>query len=267
MVDNMELWNKVWKTDPNFTKGAKVGGRSITAIQPQYQIRRATELWGPMGCRWGVSNVKWHVEEALGTKAVIMEIDLWYPSGVVKSVFGSAKLAYVSSKGRDIFDDDAWKKARTDATTKGLSMLGFNADVFLGLWDDSKYHEWRASEEKAPPPRINDKVKPKELKLPPKKDTGLDPALIAEIAESLNYTGHELGERVIAAYMRAESNDNLRRLITWTAKQLGQTRTFPLPAGPVGAGAQDGPQRKPQEGTTPPPGAGHPRRRGKVRMP
>lgn len=36
-------------------------------------------------------------------------------------------------------DTDALKKARTDGTTKCLSLLGFNADIFLGLWDDSKY--------------------------------------------------------------------------------------------------------------------------------
>ena len=36
-------------------------------------------------------------------------------------------------------DDDFAKKVATDALTKGLSKLGFNADVFLGLFDDNKY--------------------------------------------------------------------------------------------------------------------------------
>jgi hypothetical protein len=36
-------------------------------------------------------------------------------------------------------DNDAFKKATTDALTKLLSHLGFNADVFLGLFDDNKY--------------------------------------------------------------------------------------------------------------------------------
>jgi hypothetical protein len=36
-------------------------------------------------------------------------------------------------------DDDAPKKAMTDALTKGLSHLGVSADVFLGLYDDNKY--------------------------------------------------------------------------------------------------------------------------------
>ena len=36
-------------------------------------------------------------------------------------------------------DDDAVKKVATDALTKGLSRLGFNSDVFEGLFDDNKY--------------------------------------------------------------------------------------------------------------------------------
>ena len=36
-------------------------------------------------------------------------------------------------------DEDAYKKCVTDGITKCLSYLGFNADVFLGKFDDNKY--------------------------------------------------------------------------------------------------------------------------------
>jgi hypothetical protein len=36
-------------------------------------------------------------------------------------------------------DDECFKKVTTDALTKGLSKLGFNADVFMGQYDDNKY--------------------------------------------------------------------------------------------------------------------------------
>ena len=36
-------------------------------------------------------------------------------------------------------DDDCIKKVQTDALTKGLSKLGFNADVFMGRFDGNKY--------------------------------------------------------------------------------------------------------------------------------
>jgi hypothetical protein len=32
--ENLELWKKVEKTNPKYTKKAKVGGNSITAIFP-----------------------------------------------------------------------------------------------------------------------------------------------------------------------------------------------------------------------------------------
>jgi hypothetical protein len=38
-------------------------------------------------------------------------------------------------------DDEAPKKAMTDALTKAMSHLGVSADVFLGMHDNSKYIE------------------------------------------------------------------------------------------------------------------------------
>ena len=40
---------------------------------------------------------------------------------------------------QEMVDADFAKKIETDALTKALSKLGFNADVFMGLYDDHKY--------------------------------------------------------------------------------------------------------------------------------
>jgi hypothetical protein len=57
-------------------------------------------------------------------------------------------------------DSDAAKKATTDALTKLLSHLGFNADVFLKKFDDNKYVEQVAEEfskkNNPPPPTITE---------------------------------------------------------------------------------------------------------------
>ena len=45
-------------------------------------------------------------------------------------------------------DEDAAKKAVTDGLTKCVSYIGFNADVFLGRFDDNKYVQ-QASSQKA----------------------------------------------------------------------------------------------------------------------
>ena len=42
-------------------------------------------------------------------------------------------------KANSKLDDEAPKKALTDAMTKAFSHLGVSADVFLGMFDNSKY--------------------------------------------------------------------------------------------------------------------------------
>ena len=44
------------------------------------------------------------------------------------------------------FDEEARKKVVTNAKTKGLSELGFNADIFMGEFDNREYVELRKTE-------------------------------------------------------------------------------------------------------------------------
>ena len=45
-MNNTELWDSVEKTDPRFTKKVNQRG-GFTAIGAQYQMRKATESFGP----------------------------------------------------------------------------------------------------------------------------------------------------------------------------------------------------------------------------
>ena len=70
---------------------------------------------------WAIHNeqrIKWYTEG--GGNIEIANDD------IVKSIRRAA-----------MSNSDIFKKATTDALTKGLSMLGFNADVFMGLWNDN----------------------------------------------------------------------------------------------------------------------------------
>ena len=49
-------------------------------------------------------------------------------------------------------DDECYKKVTTDALTKGMSHLGFNADIFLGMWDDNRYVNQMKEEFNKPAP-------------------------------------------------------------------------------------------------------------------
>jgi len=145
---NMELWNSVEKTNPNHTKKAKVGGMTITSIKPQYQRKQATELFGPLGFGWGVKNESF-VNEVFGEGSSQQTVCrysaiFWYQWKGINCEFpisSNVKVAYTTKNGKGYFtvDDEYAKKASTDALTKGLSFLGFNADIFMGLYDDSKY--------------------------------------------------------------------------------------------------------------------------------
>jgi hypothetical protein len=134
--DNMKLWKSVETTDPKFTKKVNQRG-GFTAIGAQYQLRTATETFGPIGYGWGVKDEKIERWEDVGL-AVYTAI-LWYVrEGIAEEheipIHSSIKY---HSNGR--VDDDFFKKVATDALTKGLSKIGFNADVFMGMFDDNKY--------------------------------------------------------------------------------------------------------------------------------
>ena len=129
---NMELWNKVCRTDPEHTKHVNQRG-GFTAIDAMYQIQEATKVFGPVGKGWG-----WDFELSYPSNdTVVAIVELWHTDRTytVKQV-GQKSLN--NNRGSD---EDAVKKAVTDGLTKCLSYLGFNADVFLGMFDDNKYVE------------------------------------------------------------------------------------------------------------------------------
>ena len=148
MTNNLELWDSVAKTDPSSTKPVSLGGRRFTAIDPYSQIRKATAKFGPAGKGWGWKGR--FVTDFLGEDRAVISwhgIVWWEVIDNAVPCAGAAELAGRRKNGDPFVDTDAFKKALTDAITKGLSYLGFNADVFLGLFDDNKYVQERRREE------------------------------------------------------------------------------------------------------------------------
>lgn len=143
MTDNLRIWSQVDKTDPAHTKKVTQRG-GFTAISAAYQIMRATEVFGPIGEGWGYHAGAPIFQDAL----VIVPVTLWHGdrANVFGPMFGGAEWKDRNNR----LDSDAAKKATTDALTKLLSQLGFNADVFLGRFDDSKYVAEMAEEFAAP---------------------------------------------------------------------------------------------------------------------
>lgn len=134
---NMQIWDFLSKTNPKFTKPfSKFGGKTLTTIDPHYQIQMMTNAFGPVGKGWS-----YQVEYKYLDKLVFAEVSIqyfldnkWYAFGPVSSVQSLAK----KNGG---LDDEAPKKAMTDAMTKAFSHLGMSADVFLGMFENNKYVE------------------------------------------------------------------------------------------------------------------------------
>ena len=147
-MSNLALWEKVEKTNPANTKKVNQRG-GFTSICAHSQIKAATEVFGPVGIGWGYE-VTHSTIQASDVLIAVADVVLWH--GDRANTFGPWRgMCPILEKGR--IDDDAGKKAMTDAITKGLSHIGFNADVFLGLFDDNKYVQ-QVAQEFAPKPQL-----------------------------------------------------------------------------------------------------------------
>jgi len=153
--NNLELWEKVSVTDPQYTKGFNQGF-SGTAINSTYLIRLATEQWGMIGLDWGYDIVEERVDSGApvynANNDIIgnilthtIKLCLWVKRGedyARVEHFGHTPYVYYSAKNNKwITDQEAPKKTLTDAIKKCLSMFGFSADIYLGLYDDQGYVE------------------------------------------------------------------------------------------------------------------------------
>lgn len=166
-LDNLKLWRTVMRTDPRFTKDITGTGFDGTSVNAEYMIMRATELFGPLGSGWGfdiqedkmipgapMSEPVFNDKQIVGHRflrdadgTLITEqhhsirIRLWYETedrdGSVIS-YGATPFIYKTKHGVKC-DGEAPKKSLTDAIKKALSMLGFSADVWLGLYDKPEY--------------------------------------------------------------------------------------------------------------------------------
>jgi hypothetical protein len=141
MADNLDLWNKLGKTDPAHTKQFKrAGGFSGTAIKPMWAYRRMTEEFGPCGVGWGVYEPTFQVVPGPeGEVLVYCTASIWYENPEQRSWgVGGDKVVSKNKYGLNT-DDEAFKKAFTDAITNALKMIGVGADVHMGMFDDNKY--------------------------------------------------------------------------------------------------------------------------------
>jgi hypothetical protein len=143
---NLRIWNQVRLTDPNRTKSVKLpGGFKATTVDANWLLERATELFGPAGMGFG-----WSIVSAFETSTNLCTVHLrfWYMLDGARCEFD----AIASNASQRTFkdgtaqaDDDAFKKALTDAIKSALTKIGFLADIHQGRHDDPSYVERAAA--------------------------------------------------------------------------------------------------------------------------
>lgn len=148
---NLDIWEKLGKTDPAHTKGFnRAGGFKGTAIKPIYTEQKMTEQFGPCGVGWGIDEPKFQVVPGNdGQMAVYCWVSIWinYGDKVSAPIHGvGGDMVVVKQSAGLRTDDEAFKKAFTDAVGNAMKHLGMSADVHMGLFDDNKYVSERKEE-------------------------------------------------------------------------------------------------------------------------
>jgi hypothetical protein len=229
-LETMQIWDKVYKTDPAATKQASVNGQKITSISGQHMIKRATEVFGPVGIGWGWTVVEERFDEGgqirndkgevIGNElGHTIRIKLWYEMdgkrGEVEQ-YGCTPFVYRSKWGATT-DTEAPKKSLTDAVKKALAMLGFSADIFLGMFDDQDYVAERQAEVQL------EKTEDKEAELERQKQERIEWLKKAVETMSGAVALHELN-KLHASYVRSASRRNEQAFVTRLARSFEERK-------------------------------------------
>lgn len=140
---NMEIYNRV-KAVPDYAKKPISDGRmkGKTDISPMWRIEALTETFGPCGIGW------WYVikdqrlqDGADGTVKAFVDIDLYYKWGdqISQPIPGIGGNTYIAKERNGLYtDDEAFKKALSDAISVAAKALGVGADIYMGT-ENTKY--------------------------------------------------------------------------------------------------------------------------------
>jgi len=150
-MENMDIWNKLCQPPKGALKAIQAGRlKGKTDINPMWRFKAMTELFGPCGTGWKYTIDDVNFQDGAGElKAVFVTVSVSYAvesnatasglkfSDPVQGVGGAMFVA--KEKSGPYTDDEAVKKAVTDALGTALKMIGVAADVYSGKWDGSKY--------------------------------------------------------------------------------------------------------------------------------
>lgn len=144
-MGNLDLYDKV-RSVPKEAQKPIIGGRlkGMTDINPMWRIKTLTERFGVCGFGWKPEIVEKFIDKTDGEWIATVVINLYVKMNGEWSEpipgIGGSKIIAVEGKGPYV-DDEAYKKAYTDALSVACKALGIGADVYWSRGTESKYQE------------------------------------------------------------------------------------------------------------------------------
>lgn len=163
MCKNLELYNAVREVPAEAQRKIEAGRlRGKTDVNPMWRIKKLTEQFGPCGFGWYPEILgQWLEQGNDGEVVANVRIHLYVKMGGEwsKPIEGIGGAMFISKeKGGLYTDDDAYKKAYTDAISVACKALGVAANVYWEK-DPTKYsaRQQQTFENKpSTPPKTND---------------------------------------------------------------------------------------------------------------
>lgn len=146
-ADNLAIW-EASRAVPNEAKKAIPAGRlkGMTDINPMWRIKKLTELFGPAGIGWYYEIERTWLDQgedqAVTCNVLIKLYTVDQTTGKVSfPIQGLGGAMFVSKEKNGYYtDDEAYKKALTDAISVACKALGIGADVYWDK-DPTKYQQ------------------------------------------------------------------------------------------------------------------------------
>lgn len=145
-MENLSIYNAAANVPAEAKK--QIGGgrlKGMTDINPMWRIKKLTELFGPCGFGWWYRIADQQIARDEHTKqaAAFVNIELFVrdpESGEVSMpIPGTGGAAFIAAEKSGLYlDDEAFKKATTDAISVAAKALGVGASVYWER-DPDKY--------------------------------------------------------------------------------------------------------------------------------
>ena len=148
---NLSIYESVREVPKEAKKEIEAGRlKGKHDINPMWRIKKLTEVFGPAGFGWYTEILRtWTEASESGEMAVFVDINLYVKKDGEWSrpIFGNGGNKLIANEkkyenGQQVYipylDDDAYKKAYTDAISVAAKALGVGADVYFEK-DKGKY--------------------------------------------------------------------------------------------------------------------------------